>query len=31
MKVSEIKTFMRARRGLALVDGRIMGVVRLGL
>jgi DNA gyrase subunit A len=31
MKVSEIKTFMRARRGLALFSGKIIGVVRLGV
>jgi DNA gyrase subunit A len=31
MKISEIKTFMRARRGLALFRGKIMGVVKLGV
>ena len=29
LKVSELKTFMRARRGVALVKGKIKGIVKL--
>jgi len=31
LKASELKTFMRARRGVALVNGRIVGIVKLGV
>ena len=31
LKASELKTFTRARRGVALVDGKMKGVVKLGL
>ena len=31
LKASALKTFMRARRGVALVNGRIVGVVKLGV
>ena len=31
LKASELKTFMRARRGVALVNGKIVGVVKLGV
>ena len=31
LKASGLKTFMRARRGIALVNGKILGVVKLGI
>ena len=31
LKASELKMFMRARRGVALVNGRMVGVVKLGM
>jgi DNA gyrase subunit A len=31
LKASGLKTFMRARRGVALVNGRIVGAVKLGI
>jgi DNA gyrase subunit A len=31
LKATGLKTFMRARRGAALVDGRLVGVVKLGV
>ncbi len=31
LKASGLKTFMRARRGIALVNGKMLGVVKLGI
>src|SRR5262249_18345735 len=31
LKASEFKTFMRARRGVALVNGKIAGAIKLGV
>ena len=31
VKASELKTFMRARKGVQLVDGRMVGVVKIGV
>lgn len=31
VKASELKMFMRARKGVQLVDGRIIGAVKLGV
>jgi DNA gyrase subunit A len=31
LKVSELKTFTRARRGVALINGKMKGVVKLGV
>ncbi|MGZ3610254.1 MAG: DNA gyrase C-terminal beta-propeller domain-containing protein, partial [Ktedonobacteraceae bacterium] len=31
LKASGLKTFMRARRGIALVNGKILGTVKLGI
>ena len=31
LKASGLKTFMRARRGVALVNGKMLGVVKLGI
>ena len=31
LKASGLKTFMRARRGIALVNGKILGAVKLGI
>jgi hypothetical protein len=31
VKASELKTFMRARKGVPLVEGKMVGVVKLGV